>query len=82
MVYDPALILRRYATTWFAPDLISILPFDLVITGNSKIRAMAARYASVVRLLRLVKASLVLAEEPHRKTTQRNGRVCCVRHSL
>jgi len=57
-VSDPKLIVRRYLTSWFGMDLVSVLPFDilglLVSSGDvSKLRLI--RSVRMLRLLKLVR---------------------------
>jgi potassium channel len=55
VVRDPRRIARRYARTWFAPDLAGSFPFDTVITALLDDGAGAAGSTNFIRALRLVR---------------------------
>ncbi|KAK3240751.1 hypothetical protein CYMTET_49426 [Cymbomonas tetramitiformis] len=60
-VYDLRLIRKRYIKGWFAMDVVSVLPFDLLhegkVTGSY---LQTLRILKMVRLLRLVKLLRIL----------------------
>jgi hypothetical protein len=59
-VFDHKRIAIRYLKGWFAIDLISCLPFDIMIEGQSSFNTIArisrtSRLYKMIRLLRLLK---------------------------
>lgn len=34
LIDDQKLIIQKYLKTWFAFDILSTIPFDLILTGN------------------------------------------------
>lgn len=53
LVTDRARIARHYARTWFAFDLVSVVPFDLLTTGT-------LGFLSMLKLLRVVRVGQVM----------------------
>ena len=52
IVNDPGFIFRRYVSSWFFFDFVSIFPFDLA-RGNADLRKL--RVLRIMRLIKLVK---------------------------
>ncbi|KAK3255690.1 hypothetical protein CYMTET_35140 [Cymbomonas tetramitiformis] len=61
VVYDNKKIVQRYLGGWFAVDLISILPFDILVIYKAEYKKM--RVMRLIKLLRLGKASRLIKEE-------------------
>ena len=59
-VFDHKRIANRYLKGWFVIDLISCIPFDIIIEGQSSFNTIArisrtSRLYKMIRLLRLLK---------------------------
>ena len=59
-VFDHKRIAIRYLKGWFVIDLISCIPFDIIIEGQSSFNTIArisrtSRLYKMIRLLRLLK---------------------------
>ena len=55
-IKDPIILTRRYLRGWFAADVLSIIPYDLIgLTMGSSSSVGKARYLRLLRLLRLAK---------------------------
>ena len=50
----PKMIAANYLKGWFAIDVLSIFPFDLILTGNSNANALI-RVARIGKLYKIVK---------------------------
>lgn len=61
LVTEPGLVARNYVRGWFLPDLVSSIPWDLIIlvcsSGNVLILARTLRIARMARLTRLLRAT-------------------------
>lgn len=61
VVYDSKKIVQRYLGGWFAVDLISILPFDILVIYKAEYKKL--RVMRLIKLLRLGKASRLIKED-------------------
>merc|ERR1711871_952807 len=62
-ITDKTMIMRNYLRGWFFVDLVSVIPFDLIVIAVSDNPASSAnklRATRLVRLLRLLKLLRVL----------------------
>jgi potassium voltage-gated channel Eag-related subfamily H protein 7 len=60
-VFDARDVAWRYMTSWFAIDIISVLPFELLeFTGTGTMNATTLRSVKLIRLLRLLKLAKVV----------------------
>lgn len=55
LVRDRGVIVKRYITGWFWPDLLAVIPYDLLVCSFSSISSDDLTMLSALRLLRLVK---------------------------
>ena len=68
MVWSKAAVARRYARSWLAVDLVSVVPFDVVAlalasSGLSFLKLLrVVRLLRVIKLLRIAKSARVVAQ--------------------
>ncbi len=61
LLKDPAMIKRRYLLGWFPIDVISVLPFDiLLLTVQSAQKASGIKMLRCMRFMRLIKLLRIL----------------------
>jgi hypothetical protein len=61
LIDDFKQIAKNYATSWFIIDLVSVIPFDLILMTNSMNRVTRfSRIGKLYRMIRLAKMVRIL----------------------
>ena len=55
LITDRKLITKKYMKTWFAFDLLSSIPFSLIITSTVRITSTLIKFSKIPKLYRLLK---------------------------
>ena len=79
MIHDHRVIAKTYLSSWFLLDIVSVLPFDVIMVADPSLLEPGpmTRSFRLIRILRLMKLMRVLRYAPPARSQDRGDHACC-----